>query len=132
MSWLASLPHQIPFRAASSVVRRDAKSIDGTFLWTANETLPAEVMLIEAMAQFGGALVFDPARHGFVSGIDRCQIDRPIAAGDRVDIHVTLDAEFGSIFRFTGSGSVDGVEIARARFYLASNAESETPRHAQT
>ena len=131
MSWLASLPHQIPFRAASAVSARDAKAIDGTFLWTANETLPPQVMLIEAMAQFGGGLVFDPARHGFVSGIDRCEIDRPIAAGDLVNVHVSLDAEFGGIFRFTGSGSINGVEIARARFYLASNPESE-PRHAQT
>ena len=124
MSWLNSLPHQIPFRAASAVTSRDANSIDGAFLWTANETLPPEMMLIEAMAQFGGGLVFDPARHGFVSGVDRCEIDRPIAAGDRVNVHVALDANFGGIFRFTGSAKIDGVEIARARFYLATHAQT--------
>lgn len=124
MSWLASLPHQIPFRAASAVIRRDASSVEGTFLWTANETLPAEVMLVEAMAQFGGGLVFDPARHGFVSGVDRCVIQRPLTAGDLVTVQVTLDAEFGGMFRFSGRATVDGVEIARARFYLASEATS--------
>lgn len=123
MSWLASLPHQIPFRAASAVTRRDDTSIDGTFLWTANEFLPPELMLVEAMAQFGGGLVFDPARHGFVSGIDACEVDRAIVAGDRVDIHVLLEADFGGIFRFRGTASIDGVEVARGRFYLAAHAQ---------
>ena len=68
MSWLSSLPHQIPFRAASSVVARDAKSIEGRFLWTANDQATPEIMLVEAMAQFAGGLVFDA--QGFISGID--------------------------------------------------------------
>ena len=126
MNWLSSLPHQIPFRAASAVTRRDEKSIEGTFLWTANEFMPAELMLVEAMAQFGGGLVFDPSRHGFVSGIDGCEVDRAIVAGDRVDIHVALDADFGGMFRFRGTASIDGVEVARGRFYLAA-----APSHAQ-
>ena len=125
MSWLGSLPHQIPFRAASAVVRRDESSVDGTFVWTANETLPAELMLVEAMAQFGGGLVFDASRHGFFSGLDDCRVDRPIVAGDRVDVHVALETGFGGIFRFRGTATIDGVEVARARFYLAAP-------HAQT
>jgi 3-hydroxymyristoyl/3-hydroxydecanoyl-(acyl carrier protein) dehydratase len=119
VTWLASLPHQIPFRAASAVSQRDASSIEGTFLWTANETMPAEIMLVEAMAQFGGGLVFDAARHGWVSGIDECRIDRAIEAGDLLHIRVTLDGEFGGIFRFRATASTNGVEIGRARFYLA-------------
>ena len=121
MNWLASLPHQIPFRAASAVTRRNETSIDGTFLWTANETMPPELMLVEAMAQFGGGLVFDPSRHGFVSGIDACEVDRPIVAGDRLNIHVILEADFGGIFRFRGTASIEGVEVARGRFYLAAH-----------
>ena len=124
MSWLASLPHQIPFRAASAVTRRDATSIEGTFLWTANESLPPELMLVEAMAQFGGGLVFDESRHGFVSGIDRCEVDRPIVPGDLVNVRVMLDGDFAGIFRFSGSASIDGVEIARGRFYLAAPADA--------
>ena len=121
MNWLASLPHQIPFRAASAVTRRDETSIDGTFLWTANETMPPELMLVEAMAQFGGGLVFDPSHHGFVSGIDACEVDRPIVAGDRLDIRVIVEADFGGIFRFRGTASIEGVEVARGRFYLAAH-----------
>ncbi|HEU4521292.1 MAG TPA: hypothetical protein VFT12_04765 [Thermoanaerobaculia bacterium] len=125
MSWLGSLPHQIPFRAASAVTRRDETSIDGTFLWTANETMPPELMLVEAMAQFAGGLVFDENRHGFVSGIDRCEVDQAIEAGDLVTVHVILDGDFAGIFRFSGTASIAGVEIARGRFYLAA------PDHAQ-
>jgi 3-hydroxymyristoyl/3-hydroxydecanoyl-(acyl carrier protein) dehydratase len=126
MNWLDSLPHQIPFRAASAVTRRDEKSIEGSFLWTANESMPAELMLIEAMAQFGGGLVFDPSRHGFVSGIDACEVDRAITAGDLVTVKVALEANFGGMFRFRGTASIDGVEVARGRFYLAA-----APSHAQ-
>jgi len=32
-----------------------------------------------------------------------------------------LDADFGGTFRFTGSGAIDGVEVIRGRFYLASS-----------
>ena len=117
-SWLSSLPHQIPFRAASAVVERTGKTITGKFLWTANETMPAEMMLVEAMAQFAGGLVFDA--QGFISGIDSCEVTRPVSAGDVVIVHVSLEADFGRIFRFSGTASIDGVEVARGRFYLAS------------
>jgi 3-hydroxymyristoyl/3-hydroxydecanoyl-(acyl carrier protein) dehydratase len=123
VSWLASLPHQIPFRAASAATRIDEKTIEGTFLCTANDELPLEVMAVEAMAQLAGGLVFEA--QGFLTGIDRCEIDRAIAPGDVVRFVVTLEAEFGETFRFDGRGSVDGVEVARGRFYLAaSNAHS--------
>ena len=118
MTWLSSLPHQIPFRAASSVIARDSKSIDGKFLWTANDQATPEIMLVEAMAQFAGGLVFDA--QGFISGIDSCEVTRKIEAGDVVIVHVSLEADFGRIFRFSGTASIDGVEVARGRFYLAS------------
>ncbi|MGZ8833318.1 MAG: 3-hydroxyacyl-ACP dehydratase FabZ family protein [Thermoanaerobaculia bacterium] len=118
MNWLNALPHQIPFRAASAVIARDEKSIRGKFLWTANETMPAQVMLVEAMAQFAGGLVFEA--QGFISGIDSCEVTRAIEPGDVVIVHVSVDADFGRIFRFSGTASIDGVEVARGRFYLAS------------
>ena len=64
MSWLASLPHQIPFRAASGATLVDEKTIEGVFHLTANDALVAgerypEMMLFEAMAQIAGTLVFD-------------------------------------------------------------------------
>jgi hypothetical protein len=127
VSWLASLPHQIPFRAASAANRIDEKTIEGVYVCTADDAMPPDVMAIEAMAQLGGGLAFsDSTSHAFLSGIDRCEIDRPIVAGDVIRFIVTLDADFGGTFRFTGSGAIDGVEVIRGRFYLALSA----PPHA--
>ena len=121
MTWLSSLPHQIPFRAASSLVRKDEHSIEGRFLWTANDFMPPELMLVEAMAQFAGGLVFEA--QGFLTGIDSCEVTRAIEPGDVVVCRVTLDADFGRTFRFSGTAEVGGVEVARGRFYLASSDE---------
>jgi len=121
VSWLASLPHQIPFRAASAATRIDEKTIEGVYICTADDGMPSSVMAVEAMAQLGGGLAFANSRsHAFLSGIDRCEIDRAIEAGDMIRFVVTLDADFGGTFRFTGSGAIDGVEVIRGRFYLAS------------
>jgi 3-hydroxymyristoyl/3-hydroxydecanoyl-(acyl carrier protein) dehydratase len=118
MNWLSHLPHQIPFRAASTGRKVDDKTIIGTFLCTANDVLPASIMVTEAMAQLGGALVFREG-HGFLTGIDECMIDRPIEAGDVVTLSVKLEAEFSGTYRFSGTGSIGGLECVRGRFYLA-------------
>jgi 3-hydroxymyristoyl/3-hydroxydecanoyl-(acyl carrier protein) dehydratase len=117
MTFLQSLPHQIPFRAASAATRVDDRTIEGTFVCTANDAMPAELMAVEAMAQLAGGLVFHA--QGFLTGIDRCEIDHAIAPGDLVRFVVKLEATFGGTFRFSGQGSIDGVEVVRGRFYLA-------------
>ena len=122
MSWLSRLPHQIPFRAASAVRRIDEKTIEGIYVCTANDVLPASVMAVEAMAQFAGGLVLE--EQGFLTGIERCEVLREIVAGDVVVCTVTLEAEFGGMFRFSGSGQIDGVDVVRGRFYLAANAQA--------
>ena len=116
MTWLAALPHQIPFRAASTGRRIDEKNIEGTYLCAADD--PA-LFLAEAMAQLAGGLVFDAAQHGWLSGIDAFVLDRAPAVGDVVHIAVRLDAQLGGLFRFTARGTIDGVDIARGRFTLA-------------
>jgi len=122
VSWLASLPHQIPFRVASAATRIDEKTIEGVYVCTVNDVMPPNVMAVEAMAQLGGGLAFaESGAHGFLTGIDDCAIDRPIEVGDVIRLVVTLDANFGGTFRFSGSGVVDGVEVIRGRFYLASS-----------
>jgi 3-hydroxymyristoyl/3-hydroxydecanoyl-(acyl carrier protein) dehydratase len=118
MNWLSQLPHQIPFRAASTARWIDDKTIEGSFLCTANEEFPAAIMVAEAMAQLAGGLVFQQA-HGFLTGIDECEIDRPIEPGDVVTLSVKLEAEFGGTYRFSGTGAIGGLECARGRFYLA-------------
>lgn len=119
---MRELPHQIPFRVASKLIRRDARSIEGEFVCTANDAMPLDVMLVEAMAQFGGALVFDA--QGYLSAIDDCEVARAPVAGDVVLLEVRLDASLGALHRFTAVGRIDGVEVARARFCLSAHAEA--------
>lgn len=126
MSWLSRLPHQIPFRAASTGRRTDNRTIAGEYLCTANDVLPAGVMMMEAMAQIAGALVF--RSQGFFTGIDGCTILRQVEPGDVLQCIITLEAEFGGTFRFSGTGSVDGVEVVKGRFYLSGS----TSLNAQT
>ena len=117
MSWLSRLPHQIPFRAASAARRIDERTIEGVYLCTVDDVVNPQVMLIEAMAQLAGGLVFE--RQGFFTGIDACEVLRGIEPGDAVEITVTLEAAFGGTFRFSGTGRIAGVEAVRGRFYLA-------------
>lgn len=120
-SWLASLPHEIPFRAASTGERIDDKTIRGRFLCTANDLLSPQMMLVEAMAQLAGGLAFHETRgHGFITGIDRCETERQIAPGDLIEIVVTLEASFGGTFRFNATASIGGLQCGSGRFYLAS------------
>jgi 3-hydroxymyristoyl/3-hydroxydecanoyl-(acyl carrier protein) dehydratase len=126
------VPHQIPFRAASAARRVDSETIEGTFLCSVNDALaggiPPTVMVLEAMAQLAGSLVFsDPAQPGFLTAIDGASIDSPIEAGDIALLSVHLDTEFGAMFRFTGTISVDGTERGRAKFYLSAGRESSPP-----
>jgi 3-hydroxymyristoyl/3-hydroxydecanoyl-(acyl carrier protein) dehydratase len=122
MNWLSALPHQIPFRAASAVRRVDEKTIEGVYLCTANDILPVSVMVVEAMAQFAGGLVL--REQGFLSGIDRCEVLRELEPGDELLCTVTLEAEFGTMYRFSGIGRVGGVEAVKGRFYLSARAET--------
>ena len=129
-SWLRELPHQIPFRAASAVLRSDEQTLEGSFLCTADDPLgtgawPMDIMLLEAMAQFAGGLAFNESKgHGYLSAIDGCTIDRLIEPGETVHITVTLEASFGGMFRFRGAGTVDGAEVIRGKFYLAAPPEA--------
>ena len=123
-AWLDALPHQIPFRATSDAVRIDSHNIEGDYLCTASDGLAegvvTQMMIFEAMAQLGGGLAFDVhGTPGMLSGIDRATLKGPLTAGDRLHLRVTLEAVFGSLYRFSGVAERDGTEFASARFYLA-------------
>lgn len=131
--WLRHLPHEIPFRAASSFVKVDDSTVEGSFISSPADALAAgtnlpEILLIEAMAQIAGSLVFgETAAPGFLSAIDEARFEGPIELGDRFELSVVLDAEFGRIFRFRGVGLRDGLPFATAKFYLAAPEETERP-----
>ena len=103
------------------------------FLCTAGDETHSGMMAIEAMAQLAGGLAFDEdGGHGFLTGIDRCVLDREVVPGDVILFRVTLDAAFGGTFRFRGQGAIDGLEVIRGRFYLASPGSGGESPHSGT
>ena len=123
-SWLDFLPHQIPFRAASAARRVDEKTMEGLYICSADDGLFEGVvpisMIFEAMAQLGGGVAFAESKsQGWLSAIDDASVDAVLEAGDIVHLRVELEASFGRIFRFRGFGFRQGLEFARAKFYLA-------------
>jgi len=77
-------------------------------------------MLVEAMAQLAGGLAFHETRGpGLLTGIEQCEVTRVVGPGDIVKIVVNLEAEFGGTFRFSATATIDGLQCARGRFYLA-------------
>ena len=125
-SFLASLPHQLPFRAATTGELTGDDRAEGRYFVTAGDALAegepvSTFMLFEAMAQIGGSIAFRETHEpAFLSAIEGAELDTPLLVGDEVVISVTLDATFGAVHRFSAKGLRDGVEIARARFYLSS------------
>jgi hypothetical protein len=128
--WLDSLPHQIPFRAASRGTVIDDGAIEGDFLATACDALTESssypvAFLVEAMAQLGGGLAFRGTENqALLSAIDGASIDEPLVPGERLRLVVNLEASFGGIFRFRGVAFREGLEVGRARFYLAAGGPS--------
>lgn len=129
-SWLSHLPHQVPFRAASRAEKVADDRVKGSYFASVNDALQEggasarEHLVVEAMAQIGGMLVFgESAAPGFLSAIDRVTFTSPVEPGDRVDLDVRLVAVLGRISRFEGTASRDGREIGAARFYLAAGEE---------
>lgn len=124
MSWLSAIPHQIPFRAASGFERIDEKTAEGSFLPSSGDALfahqPLALMVVEAMAQIGGGIVFgEGGEPAFLSAIDDVVLHDEVTPGDRLTLRVSFDSAFGRIFRFSGVALRGEVEVARARFYLA-------------
>lgn len=100
----------------------DDRRARGLYLCSSGDALqgaPPELMLVEAMAQVGGALAFGTSGEpGFLTALDDVRIDHVPAPGDRIEIDVTIDASLGGLHRLRGSAKRDGVEVARARFVL--------------
>ena len=105
MSWLDQRPDDAMMGSFEAVGQEHIATVDAA-------------QFREAMAQLGGGLAF--TSQAFLTGIDGCEVDRAIEPGDVIRFVVTLDANFGGTFRFSGSGAIDGVEVIRGRFYLAS------------
>jgi 3-hydroxyacyl-[acyl-carrier-protein] dehydratase len=128
---LAALPHRYPFLLVDRVVEVvKGERIHAYKNLTYNEhffqghfpgrpVMPG-VLQLEAMAQAGGLLAwesapFDPAQKLiFLMSFDKVKFRRVVIPGDRLDLHVTVGRQKGSIWRLNGEAKVDGQVASEA------------------
>jgi beta-hydroxyacyl-ACP dehydratase FabZ len=132
---LQILPHRYPFLLVDRIldIREDGKII-GLKNVTANEpffpghfpgypVMPG-VLVIEAMAQVGGAYLMEiePDRESkivFFTAIDNARFRRQVRPGDQLRMEVTIVKRKGNICKLRGEAFVDGILAAEADLMAA-------------
>ncbi len=132
---LQILPHRYPFLLVDRIldIKEDGKII-GLKNVTANEpffpghfpgypVMPG-VLIIEAMAQVGGAYLMEiePDRESkivFFTAIDNARFRRQVRPGDQLRMEVTIVKRKGNICKLRGEAFVDGTLAAEADLMAA-------------
>ncbi len=125
------LPHRYPFILVDRVIEIEPdKRIVVLKNVTMNEpffqghfpgtpVMPG-VLIVEAMAQAGGVLVYaslpeDKRKGGiYFMGIDKARFRKPVVPGDQLVIEVVWTKRRGNVSRMSGKATVDGGLVAEA------------------
>ena len=130
------LPHRDPFLLIDGIVRFEpGESIVAVKNVSAEEPFFAGhfpgrpvmpgVLLVEAMAQAGGVLVWEsvpPERRNFILylvSVENTRFKQPVYPGDRLVLTATLVSHRRNFWRFEAVAEVDGRRVARAEFVQA-------------
>ena len=131
---LAVMPHRYPILLIDRVLEMDEKTIRAIKNVTINEphflghfpgipVMPG-VLIVEAMAQAGGFLLFSQTddREGkliYFTGIDKCRFRKPVVPGDQLIFEVELVAKRSTFAKIRGRALVDGVVVCEAEMMSA-------------
>ncbi|MCL5406353.1 MAG: 3-hydroxyacyl-ACP dehydratase FabZ [Deltaproteobacteria bacterium] len=123
------LPHRYPFLLVERIVECSSDAIEGIKNVSVNEPffqghfpndpIMPGVLILEAMAQTGGILVFTvwPELKGkpfYFAGVDKVRFRKPVRPGDRLVMKVKLQKQRGGFFKMYGEAFVDDVLVAEA------------------
>ncbi len=128
---MSLLPHRYPFLLVDRVLELEAgKQLKALKNVTINEPFfvghfPAApimpgVLIVEAMAQAGGVLVFasaPPEAAGqpiYFMAIDKVRFRKPVVPGDQLIFSVEILKQRSKAVKLAGSASVDGQLVAEA------------------
>ena len=131
---LAVMPHRYPFLLIDRVLEMDEAKITAVKNVTVNEphflghfpevpVMPG-VLIVEAMAQAGGFLLFSQIDDRddkliYFTGIDKCRFRKPVVPGDQVIFEVELVARKRSFAKIRGKALVDGEVVCEAELMSA-------------
>ena len=126
---MAILPHAYPFLLVDRIVEIEpGKRVVGIKNVTYNEPffpghfpgrpIMPGVLIIEAMAQTAGVLVFNSLPEGdrnkqvFFLGVDNARFRKPVIPGDQLRMELEITRHRQSIWGFKGKALVDGNLVA--------------------
>ena len=131
---LAVMPHRYPFLLIDRVLEMDESKIRAIKNVTINEphflghfpevpVMPG-VLVIEAMAQAGGFLLFSQIDDRddkliYFTGIDKCRFRKPVVPGDQLIFEVELVAKRSTLSKIKGRALVDGEVVCEAEMMSA-------------
>ena len=133
---MSLLPHRYPFLLVDRVLELEAgKAITALKNVTINEPffvghfpsapIMPGVLIVEAMAQAGGVLVFASAlpeaagRPIYFMAIDKVRFRKPVVPGDQVIFSVEILKQRAKAVKLAGSATVDGQLVAEAEMMAA-------------
>ncbi len=127
------IPHRYPFlmidRLENVVIGARATGIKNVSVnewffqghFPDHKVLPG-VLIIEAMAQTAAALVVLTLGHEsegklvYFMSIDNARFRKPVHPGDRLHVGVEKQQSRGTVWKFAGKATVDGMLVAEATF----------------
>jgi beta-hydroxyacyl-ACP dehydratase FabZ len=131
---LAVMPHRYPFLLIDRVLEMDDSTIRAVKNVTVNEphflghfpevpVMPG-VLVVEAMAQAGGFLLFSQVDERedkliYFTGIDKCRFRKPVVPGDQIVFEVELVAKRRTFAKIKGRALVDDEVVCEAEMMSA-------------
>jgi beta-hydroxyacyl-ACP dehydratase FabZ len=131
---LSVMPHRYPFLLIDRVLEMDDRTIRAVKNVTVNEphflghfpevpVMPG-VLVVEAMAQAGGFLLFSQVDERedkliYFTGIDRCRFRKPVIPGDQIIFEVELVAKRSTFAKIKGRALVDDEVVCEAEMMSA-------------
>lgn len=130
---IQSIPHRYPLLLVDRIISMEKnKKIIGIKNVTFNEPhflghfpehpIMPGVLIVEAMAQASAIMVvkssdFDPKdKLVYFMSIDNVKFRKPVVPGDVLELHVEVIQNRGAVWKFSGTGIVDGQKVTQAEF----------------